>query len=157
MSTFKEFIIKESYTSTSRHPSVYPGSTEKRFKEYYRSISELKELLAGKPITLDNIIKLYATEFKAPADNVIYDLDINEVYTVREYSRSRDVFGKLEPEEYDELKDDIKKHGIKNYGIIELKRLPNGDVSALLGEGNHRLAIAKELKIKTMPIMFYIR
>jgi hypothetical protein len=137
-------------------PRIYPGLKIKKFTEYYRSVGELKGLLGGKPITLPNIIKLYAMDYYAPADNVIYNLSVAEVNEVREYDRSRDVYGKMSPEEYDELKRNVGSKGIVNHGVIDMRRLPNGDVAVILGEGNHRLAIAKELGIKIMPIRFYI-
>ncbi len=48
----------------------------------------------------------------------------------------------------------LKKNGIKEYGYVTIDRRKNGDVEVLLGEGNHRLGIAKAVGIKQMPIMF---
>ena len=50
----------------------------------------------------------------------------------------------------------MKKNSIKDHGVVNMKHLKNGDVQVWLSEGNHRLAIAKELDLKTMPIRFSI-
>lgn len=148
MKTFKQYLLES-------QRKVFTGKNLEKFKSYYRSISELKELLDGKSITLQNIIKLYANEYQAPADNVVYDLAVDEIDDVKEYNRTKED-GNLYPEEWDNLKADIKKNGIQNEGVIEMRRLKDGNIQVYLGEGNHRLAIAKELGLKTMPIRFYI-
>ena len=83
-------------------------------------------------------------------------LPISELWTIREYDREMvdGYTGKNSAEEMKELKIDIKKNGIKQHGYISIDRRKNGDVEVLLGEGNHRLQIAKQLGIKEMPIMF---
>jgi hypothetical protein len=62
--------------------------------------------------------------------------------------------GKNTEAEMKKLTADIKKNGIKEYGYVSIDRRKNGDVEVLLGEGNHRLGIAKAVGIKQMPIMF---
>jgi len=89
----------------------------------------------------------------APRDNLIFDIPLNDVVKYREYDRSRD----QDPERWDELRSDIKQNGIKEYSVINLDRLQNGNVGVLLGEGNHRLAIGGMLGVKTMPIYFSVK
>ena len=97
---------------------------------------------------MDNI-KLY--------DSVQPQIAIKDLDTIKEYDRKViDGFtGSNTDKEVNKLKDSIKKSGIKQWGVVTITRLKNGNVTAVLTEGNHRLMIAKELNIKTMPIMFY--
>lgn len=141
--------------TTSTRRKIFKGKKLNKFKEYYRSINELNNLLEGQPITVNNIIQLYANKYQAPADNIEFELKTSELYDIREYDRTRET-GNLYTKEWDELKTNIKHYGIKDHGTIDMKRLPNGDVQVWIGEGNHRLAIANELDIKTMPMRFYI-
>ena len=57
-------------------------------------------------------------------------------------------FGINKKEYYDELKADIKKNGIKEPVWITFYR-EKGQVEYILGEGNHRVVIAKELNLNT--------
>ncbi len=52
-----------------------------------------------------------------------------------------------------DLMNDIKKNGQKEPGIIQIQR-KGANVGVLLGEGNHRLAIAIKLNIPKMTIRF---
>jgi hypothetical protein len=52
--------------------------------------------------------------------------------------------------DYDELKQDISKHGMKS--PISATRLSNGET--LLTEGHHRAVIAKELGFSHVPVRF---
>jgi len=128
-----------------------------------RSISKLKEILKEKygssKITLDGIIKLYAEFNMKLTDNISkIDFTVKELDKYREFDRNPKHKGgdsNLSPEEFKKLEDDIKKHGIKDYGIITLYQQMNGDVLASMGEGNHRLNIAKRLGINKMTMNIY--
>jgi bisphosphoglycerate-independent phosphoglycerate mutase (AlkP superfamily) len=80
-----------------------------------------------------------------------------EVDKYKEYNWSSSKFRQqnYNPGYWDELKEDIKKNGILDPLIIILYEFE--PKKAHLGEGNHRLAIAKELGIKELPvrILFY--
>lgn len=62
---------------------------------------------------------------------------------LKEYTFSKEVFGDLPTQDYDALKNDISKHGIK----VALHILPNHTVIC----GHQRLRVAKELGLKTVP------
>ena len=119
--------------------------------------SVLKEATGSPKITLRGIIDLFALHNYKLADNFQPDVPINELYNIREYDRELKggFTGSNTEAEMEELEASIKRKGIKHYGSVNITRLKNGDVTAILGEGNHRLKIAKKLRIKTMPIMFF--
>lgn len=68
----------------------------------------------------------------------------------REYNRTKNPL--LSKEKYEELKTDIMENGIKDIAIIMYGTETD---TAILGEGNHRLAIAEELGIKAIPVRVY--
>ena len=157
MKRFKTFL-KEGFSKRG-----FKGTKPDGFKVYVRSEKELKseinDKLNSNKLNIENIAKLYALYNIAPADNFEVILETKDVNDYREYDREKfvdDWNGRNTFSEYNELKNDIKKNGIKSAGILHLER--DGDnVGVILGEGNHRLAIAKELKIKKFPIKFYVR
>jgi len=136
-------------------PRKYSGQKQEGFSTYVRSQGELKKAIGGK-VTLDSIIKIFANDNVKVADNFQPMISISELWEIREYDRKMiDGFtGKNTESEMKQLKADIKKNGIKEHGYVSIDRRKNGDVEVLLGEGNHRLGIAKEVGIKEMPIMF---
>ena len=107
-------------------------------------------------MTLDNIIRIFANDNIKVADNFQPMIDITELWKIREYDRKMidGYTGKNTEAEMKKLTADIKKNGIKEYRYVTIDRRKNGDVEVLLGEGNHRLGIAKAVGIKQMPIMF---
>lgn len=133
------------------------GKKVKGFADYLRTESEVKKVMKEKlgtsKITLDNVIKLFG-DFKIKLDErVVLDYDIKEIDKYKEYDRTRQGGGKNTPEEWDELEASIRKKGIKQHGILNIDRDNNsGSMEVILGEGNHRLAIAKMAKIKKMPL-----
>ena len=155
-------VLKKSDAVLAKHakqkqfkPRKYSGQKPEGFSTYVRSQGELKKACGGK-VTLDNIIKIFANGNVKVADNFTPMISISELWKVREYDRKMvDGFtGKNTESEMKKLKADIKKNGIKEHGHVSIDRRKNGDVEVLLGEGNHRLGIAKEVGIKEMPIMF---
>ncbi len=64
----------------------------------------------------------------------------------REYDRLKNLINR---KRYEELKADIIINGIKDIAIIMYGTETD---TAILGEGNHRLAIAEELGIKAIPV-----
>lgn len=143
-----------------RNRVLVKGKAAKTDYSYYiRSIAELKDLLkehyGSSKITLDNIIKLYAEHDMKLTDNISeFEFTVKELDKYKEWKRTR-TDSNLTPEEWDTMKEDIKKHGIRDYGVVSLGQKRNGDVIAYIGEGNHRLAIAKELGIKKMKMRVY--
>jgi hypothetical protein len=138
------------------------------FATYLRSVNDIKEAInsiygEGKysiTITLDYVIALFAHHNMVVTDSVILHFTPDEIFPYREYDRTfRDEgplrwTGKLTVEEYEDLKRDIIQNGIKDPIWLTLRRRMDGDVEVYLGEGNHRLRIAKELGIDTVPIQF---
>lgn len=136
-------------------PRKYKGVKPDDFAKYIRSEAELKALLGGK-ITLRGIIDLFALHNHKLADNFTPMISVKELWYIREYDRKMvdGYTGKNTKEEMDALLASIKREGIKEHGYVKIDRRRNGDVEALLGEGNHRLSLAKKAGITHMPIMF---
>lgn len=141
-----------------------PGKSPEGFVEYMRSPSDVKEALQThyNALTLDNIVKLFAEHNMVIADSVTLKIKTSALYPYREYDRDPDPnkqgwTGKMEGTEYEALRGDIEQNGITHPVMMELSRLPNGNVDVKLGEGNHRLRIARELDIPHMPVNFYYR
>lgn len=65
----------------------------------------------------------------------------------REYDRVKEP--KMSREKYEELKADIIENGIQDISVIQYGTKTD---TAILGEGNHRLAIAEELGIEAIPV-----
>lgn len=131
---------------------VHKGKPPEGFKRYVRN-------LEIKTVSLDKIIDMFVNKNIAFADNVILNVPVQDLHNVREYDREMiDGFtGKNTTEEMAEMEADIKKNGITSPGVVTLRRDKNGTVTAIMGEGNHRLSIAKKLGIETMPVRIYYK
>jgi hypothetical protein len=117
-------------------------------------ISALESYLNTNTISIKNILDLYVNHNVMVSESVIVDINVIEVNEYREYNRDRHIWcSKRTPNQFDELHEDIKQEGIQQPGRIRVNH-SNGAITAILGEGNHRLSIAKKLKLKTMPIVF---
>jgi len=145
--------------SSARQPVKVRGIDHNSFSQWLRSKEQVRkaiqENLDTPKITLKNCIALY-TEYNIKIDDfVILEFPIEAVYPYREYDRDmKDGWtGKMRQEEYTELMKNISTIGISNPGILEISA--NGaDYEVQLGEGNHRLRIAKELGIEKYPVSF---
>jgi hypothetical protein len=120
------------------------------------------------PLSIAEVAKRWAKEsdkaYDAPKPHVFW-YPIDEVLKYREYDWSR-TRARRDPEEWDALKEDMRESGWtapsssreKYPGTIDPAHIQvgkNGKVK--VGEGNHRLAIAKELGIKLVPVQFHFR
>ena len=132
------------------------------FKQYIRSKAELQSELRkiGFPkVTLEGIVELYGKHNKVLADSVLPWIDVNELYEIREYDRDKfegNWNGKKTRKEYQEQEDYIAKNGFSedDFGIVHLSRIGDTLIKAQLGEGNHRVIIAKRKgSPKTMPVL----
>lgn len=154
--TLAKYSISKTKSPYKKYsPRKYNGQKQEGFAEYIRSPAELKKACEGR-VTLENIIKIFANGNLKISDSFQPMVEIKELWKIREYDRKMvdGYTGKNSESEMKKLKASIKKHGIKQYGHVSIDRRKNGDVEVLLGEGNHRLNIAKEVGIKEMPIMF---
>lgn len=124
--------------------------------QYINSITDLNlivDCIYGSPtIDLTTVIKLFGEHNILISNDIILELSIDEIDSVKEYNRDRHIYcSKRSPKQYDELQEDIKQHGIVSPGSIRLAK-NNNEISIILGEGNHRLSIAKKLGLSHMPI-----
>jgi hypothetical protein len=120
---------------------------EQGFKKYVRE--------APDGVTkIKDVATMYGKENKAYSDNVTLSVGVEDLYKIREYDRNikNGTTGLRTKEEYESLKESIKKEGIKTPLVVTLKKNEMGDVSAIVGEGNHRIRIARELGITHLPV-----
>lgn len=158
MKSFKTFLKEE-----ERKKVTFKGEKTKNFREYVRSEGELKRTVkeklgyAGK-IKIEHIAELYAKYRIAVADNVEFEFDTDDVYKYREFDRKLvdGWTGSRDAGEIEELEKSIKASGIKQHVYIRMERdNETGSTDVYLGEGNHRLSIARKLGIKKMPVRIY--
>jgi len=148
--------------STAYRPRKIKGVDHSgSFSQWIRSEKELRGLLNkyfGSPrLTLDNCIRLYTEHNYRIDDSMTLIFPIRQIDQYKEYDRDlvNDYTGKMTADEFEELKKDIQQTGIRDYGVLNVYRLGGAKYSAILGEGNHRLNIAKQLGIPVMPLKFY--
>lgn len=137
-------------------PRIFPGKFIDTTPTIIESIAELNLIIQetyNHSINLIDIIKLFGEHNMLVSENLIVQLPVEDIDLVREYNRDRAIYSsRRTPEQYDELMEDIKINGIQQHGRIRLRRDDDYNIEAILGEGNHRLSIAKLLKLSTMPV-----
>jgi len=104
-------------------------------------------------ISIEEIVERWAKNGEKLYDDVIHGyFSWKELWPYREFSR--DTQPKYEGDEtLRELEQDIKENGIKSPLLVLIGK--NGQ--ALVGEGNHRLFIARKLNIQQVPVHFEFR
>lgn len=139
------------------------GNVPKDFPDYIRSergMNEKLQELYGS-VNIDGIVKMFADHNIVVADNVTLPaVPTDQLYKYREYDREmKDGWtGKATQEEYDALKQSIGAEGIREPVILDMTRNhKDGSIEVKLGEGNHRLKIARELGITQIPVQLYYR
>ena len=128
-----------------------------RWPDWIRSENEIIDKF-GKKYKVEDLAKWAIEDNAQIADNVTLNLQVSDLYKYREYDREivDGWSGTNTEKEYNEIKDSIKKSGIQSRLVLNMK--PKGNSMEIsLGEGNHRLKAAKELKLKTVPVMVYIK
>lgn len=168
------FKILPSILSLNNDETNYKNSGLPKFKKYkprlflknqnnasvvcIENIQELQQVLLNHynddSLSLYNIIDLYIQHDIIVSESVVLNIPTAEVNEFREYDRSRYLYcSKRTPEQYDELYEDIKQNGINNGGRIRIQTVDENTVQVILGEGNHRLSIAKLLGLDHIPIV----
>jgi len=104
-------------------------------------------------ISIQEIIDRWAKSNEKLYDDVVHGyFSWEEVWPYREFSR--DIQPKYEGDEtLRELEQSIQEQGIKSPLMVLIGK--NG--RALVGEGNHRLFIARKLDIQQVPVHFEFR
>lgn len=85
-------------------------------------------------------------------DNVHAFVKLEDILPYKEYERSRER-GRNSPEEWDDLVASMKEKGWNPKSPLHMLIGKQGGVK--VGEGNHRLAIAKQLGIQEIPVQFH--
>jgi hypothetical protein len=140
---------------------IVAGKKPTSFPDYVGSEQQLLAAIkdhGGTQISVDAIVQLFAKHNFIVSDNVQLDVPTEQVYKYREYDReTKDGFtGTNTQEQYEKIKQDIQDSGIKEPLMLRLgRKRGDGTVHVYLGEGNLRLRIARELKIKQVPLRFY--
>jgi hypothetical protein len=78
-------------------------------------------------------------------------ISVDELWPLREYTWTREN-ARRSPEEWDQLMQEMKTHGWNPTGRYPLLLNIGAEGGVKVGEGNHRLAIAKQLGIKEVPV-----
>lgn len=105
-------------------------------------------------VTVDDVVQRWVAGDKAYDDSMPVDVAVSDLLNYREYDWSRS-HGRLDPDEWDALHDEIELHGWSKKKPVVVLVGKNGE--AKVGEGNHRLAIARELGIDLAPTHFIFR
>lgn len=103
-------------------------------------------------LSIGEVLSRWAEDGDKPRswDSIQVNYPLKDVWRYREYTWTRED-ARLSPAEWDELKASMRTGWEKdNPLIIQFGR--NG--VAKVGEGNHRLAIARDLGWKTIPVRF---
>ena len=161
--SYKQFL-QEINSSNSDYVLVPGPSKEYEFKftEYVRSLNALqKSLVEHKlPFNILGIAKLFAEHNIALADNTVLSFTVDELWKYKEYDRrpgsSQEKY-RDNGKHYEELKAKIEKNSINEPIILNLHRMSDESVQVFIGEGNHRLAIARELHMQRLQTRLYYR
>lgn len=142
-----------------RNPHYVKGKKHENFAQYIRSEIDLqldlKKAFGTSKVTLERIIKLFTEHNLKIVDGITVHVNPKDVLRFKEYSRHFDDkgwTGKMTKAEYEKLKADIAKNGIREPARLTITHGPHEDYHIMLGEGNHRLRIAAELGMTEFPI-----
>jgi hypothetical protein len=104
------------------------------------------------PLPIAEVLRRWEEDGNKPRfwDSLRMTYPLDDVWRYREYTWTREK-ARQSPEEWDELKAAMKR-GWDPASPIMLQLGRNG--IAKVGEGNHRLAIARELGMSTVPVRF---
>lgn len=131
---------------TPQEKFVRKGSVPIRAMHDYYAFDE------ENPLSIEEVTKKWVQDHDKPNNwnglRVYYPFD--EVWKYREYNR--DIQGNLSEEEWADLRDSMKEHGWDKERPLMLLIGKNG--VAKVGEGNHRLIVARELGIDKIPVSF---
>jgi len=116
---------------------------------------EYYDTQAHKPPPLREVIRRWAQSGDKPQNyHRAHWYAVEEIWPHREYTwRKHDA--RNSPQEWDAIAASMREHGWRDDEPAWL--MIGGDGSTKLGEGNHRLAIAKQLRFKRIPVAFLFR
>ena len=146
---------KAKYISEAYHKAKADGSNP----ELVKSVEDLLGGKKGQPKAEEAIPALKDVEstakaleglkeFKAESDRYFEYVPIEEIEKYKEFDRATEKKWGSVDNTLEELVDDIQKNGIKTPITLQVDRNNN----ALVVEGNTRLAAAKKLGIKNIPV-----
>lgn len=159
MFTFKEYLIED---KSLRRPRIIIKAKKPEGFVKYSTLKELpghlKEHFKDSTVSLKSITELFAHHNIALRDSEQLMVPTEQLIHYREFDRKvvDNWTGKMSGEEREELKQNIKEKGFDKtqYLMLTIIREPDR-VEVYLGEGNHRLSIARELNIKKLPLKFH--
>jgi hypothetical protein len=118
---------------------------------FLESSSSLYDLQPGSPLSIATVLERWVQGNKATDRPVHGWYSPRELWPYREYTWTRED-ARRSPEEWDELVQSLKKDGWRENNPLLLFVGRNG--VAKVGEGNHRLAGARELDLPKVPVRF---
>ena len=106
---------------------------------------------ASNPPSLSEILRRWVKDGSKPREGKIIYYPLDEVYSIREYGWSDDI-RRMSDKDWHDLILSMKKGGWDNRYPAILQFGKNNKMK--VGEGNHRLAVAKLLEIRVVPVKF---
>jgi hypothetical protein len=140
-----------------------------RVARQFKNSQEYYDLRKRENLTLEEVSCLWALEDKQAVDARIHGFyPVEDIWPLREYTwtkdKSRPGYARINgerkqfngPEKWEVLKHDMKENGWRldeQPALIDLGK----SGKAQLSEGNHRMAIAREVGIEEVPVKFFFR
>jgi len=122
---------------------------------YVRARGDYYDFDTDNPLSIEDVAKKWAVDGDKPDywGSFTVDYPLSEVWQYREYDRSPSFNrSNLTKEEWASLRSSLEEKGWDREEPAMMLFGKNG--VAKLGEGNHRLWLAKELGMKTVPVRF---
>ena len=121
-------------------------------------------------MSIEDVARRFVKERDKPRGGGTHGFySVRELWPLREYTWTRDNaregHARTEdgeyvnlpgPQKWDMIKEDMRKHGWRK-DEVPLRLFIGKDGNVKVGEGNHRLAIARELGMKKLPVKFMFR
>jgi len=152
--SFREFFTEK---TGGRRPRVkFKGQRVDDFKDVQNLrpfMKSVNSIWPGRKFDLETIIEMYSYHQISLSERTVIKAKPATIYPYREFDRSER--SNRSDDEVARLKKDIQANGIKEAVTIHMSRnKQTGDTEAWLDEGNHRLLIAMDLKLRTVPTRF---
>ncbi len=131
-----------------------PGKYVKHKGQLYVAMYDYYKFDAENPPSIEEVTKRWAKDNDKPNNwsGLTIDYPLEEVWQYREYSRSPMGDSNLTKEEWAALNKSLKEKGWDREQPLMLLVGKNG--VSKVGEGNHRLWVAKQLGLKNIPVRF---
>jgi tRNA nucleotidyltransferase/poly(A) polymerase len=165
MGTARDVLLEQ--PSLRKSPRKLTEAVQNRYRSRISKVAGYYDIPKKKP-TIEEVVRLWMEGHKGLDAKIHGYYDVRELWPLREYTWDRDsarggmmnIDGEWKdlrgPQKWDALKADMKKNGWRKEEqplILQVGK----DGKAKVSEGNHRLALARELRMRKVPVMFDFR